>query len=139
MAGCFYLIFIPALSLFIMASLLKTLKLIEEQVRDFTIPSVTRVSRNNDPYRVLISCILSLRTKDKTTIEASNRLFNVADNPYSMVKLTTKRLERMIYPVGFYHNKARVILEISRKIIKDYKGRLLRSEESLLKFNCIGN
>ncbi len=121
-----------------MSKILKTLRLIEKQVDKFKVPSVTEVSKKKDPYRVLISCILSLRTKDKTTTEASNRLFKVADNPYGMVKLTPRRLERLIYPAGFYRNKARVILEASRNIIEDFAGRVPDSLEYLLKFKGVG-
>jgi endonuclease-3 len=121
-----------------MNKILKTIRLIEKQVKEFTIPIVTRVSRKNNPYQVLISCILSLRTKDKTTSEASHRLFKVADNPYSMVKLTARRIQGLIYPVGFYRNKAKVILGISKKIIKDFAGRVPDNLEELLKFKGVG-
>ena len=120
-----------------MNNILKKLRLVEKQVKKFRVPSVTQVSRSKDPYQVLISCILSLRTKDKTTIEASNRLFKVADNPYDMVKLTPRRLERLIYPVCFYRNKARVILEVSRNIIEDFAGRVPNTPEELLKFKGV--
>lgn len=121
-----------------MAEILKTIALIEKQVKEFKLPSVTEVSKKKDAYRILISCILSLRTKDKTTLEASNRLFKVASNPYDMVKLTPGRLERLIYPVGFYRNKSRIILEASRKIIKDFAGRVPRKLEDLLGFRGVG-
>jgi endonuclease-3 len=81
---------------------------------------------------------LSLRTKDKTTTEAGNRLFRVADNPYDMVKLTPGRLERLIYPVGFYRNKTRVILKLSREIIENFSGRLPDKLEDLLGFKGVG-
>lgn len=118
--------------------ILKTITLIEKQVEGFKVPSVTEVSKKKDPYHVLISCILSLRTKDKTTLKASNRLFKVADNPYDMVKLTPGRLERLIYPAGFYRKKARVILKISRRIIEDFAGRVPDKLEDLLEFKGVG-
>lgn len=116
----------------------ETIKLIRKQVNKFEIPSVTRVSYKNDPYQVLISCILSLRTKDKTTIEASNRLFSVANTPSKMVKLTRLRVQKLIYPVGFYRNKAKVILDISKKIIKDFSGKVPNKLENLLQFKGVG-
>ncbi|OGX19082.1 MAG: endonuclease III [Omnitrophica WOR_2 bacterium RBG_13_44_8b] len=118
--------------------ILKTIKLVRKQIKSFKIPSVTVVSGQKDPYQVLISCILSLRTKDKTTVEASRRLFQVADNPYSMVKLLQRRLEKLIYPVGFYRNKSRTILGISAKIIKDSSGRVPHTLEGLLALNGVG-
>lgn len=121
-----------------MNRVLKALKLIEKQVRGFKIPSVTEVSRNKDPYRILISCVLSLRTKDKTTLEASNRLFKVAPNPQEMLRLSTRRLERLIYPVGFFRNKARNILGISRKLLCDFEGKVPKKLEELLGFKGVG-
>lgn len=114
------------------------LRLIERQTRRFNLPSVTKVSEKKDPYRVLISCILSLRTKDKTTTEASRRLFKVADAPFSMVKLNPVRLRKLIYPVGFYRNKAKVILEITRRIIGDFSGRVPDRLEDLLALKGVG-
>jgi endonuclease-3 len=116
----------------------KTLRLIGKQVRGFNIPWVTEVSKKRDPYKVLISCILSLRTKDMHTAQASNRLFKVASTAYNMVKLSVKKIEKLIYPVGFYRNKARVILEISRRIIQDFNGRLPHRLEDLLELKGVG-
>jgi endonuclease-3 len=118
--------------------LVKTSKLIEKQVRVFQAPIVTKISFDKDPYRVLISCILSLRTKDKTTTEASQRLFKVADNPKNMVKLSAKRLQKIIYPVGFYRNKSGVILDVSRRIIKDFSGKVPNNLEDLLSLKGVG-
>lgn len=118
--------------------ILKTLKLIKKQVKGFNILWITKVSKKKNPYKTLISCILSLRTKDRTTSEASNRLFKIAANPKDMVKLSKLRLEKLIYPVGFYHNKAGVILEISRKILKDFAGRVPNNLEDLLRFKGVG-
>lgn len=121
-----------------MNKILKTVKLVEKQIKSFNVPIVTEVSKRNDPYRVLISCILSLRTKDKTTASASQRLFKVAANPYDMVKLSPGYLAKLIYPVGFYHNKARVIIGISRKIIEDFSGRVPNNLEDLLGLKGVG-
>ncbi|MBN2831309.1 MAG: endonuclease III [Candidatus Omnitrophica bacterium] len=117
---------------------LKAFALIKIQAGKFILPSVTRVSFSNNPYKVLISCVLSLRTKDKTTIAASKRLFKVADSPRRMIKLTLRRLEKIIYPVGFYRNKAKVILGLSRSIIKDFKGLVPGKIEKLLGFRGVG-
>jgi len=116
----------------------KTIKLIEKQARSFNVPWVTVESKKKDPYRVLISCILSLRTKDKTTAEASNRLFKVADSPGKMIKLSSARIQKLIYPVGFYRNKARAILGMSRKILDDFKERIPDNLEDLLKLKGVG-
>lgn len=116
----------------------KIIDLIKEQVKDFEIPSVTQFAARKDPYLVLVSCILSLRTKDKTTISSSKKLFNVAKTPKAMVRLSKKRLEKLIYPVGFFRNKAKEILEFSRKIITEFKGKVPNNIEDLLQFKGVG-
>ncbi|MDP3731593.1 MAG: endonuclease III [Candidatus Omnitrophota bacterium] len=121
-----------------MSKILKTIKLIEKQVKSFKIPWVTEESKKKDPYRVLISCILSLRTKDKTTAEASKRLFEVTDSPRKMIKLSATRVQKLIYPVGFYRNKAKVILDISRRILDEFRGCVPDNLEDLLKFKGVG-
>ncbi len=121
-----------------MDRILKTIRFIEKQIKGFIIPSVTKISETRDPYRVLISCILSLRTKDKTTSQASERLFKVADNPKSMLKLIPGGIQKLIYPVGFYRNKSKVILGLSRKILEEYSGKTPDSLEELLKLNGVG-
>ncbi|KPK98304.1 MAG: endonuclease III [Omnitrophica WOR_2 bacterium SM23_72] len=117
----------------------KILLSIAKQVKGFTVPIVSKVSEERfNPYRVLISCILSLRTKDQTTAQATHRLFKVADNPVDMVKLSPKRIQRLIYPVGFYRNKSRVLIEVSRKIIQDFAGRVPGRLEDLLTLKGVG-
>jgi endonuclease-3 len=111
---------------------------IERKAREFTEPSVTLISSKKDPFLILVSCLLSLRTKDRTTIEASNRLFKVADNPKDMVKLSAAQLSRLIYPVGFYRNKARVVLGVSRRILDDFSGRVPDELEKLLSLKGVG-
>lgn len=121
-----------------MRNIVKVIRLIEKQIKTFTVPLVTQVSKKKDPYQVLISCILSLRTKDKTTAEASSRLFKVADNPKSMVKLTSLRLQKIIYPVGFYRKKSQVIPEVSKRILKESDGKVPDNLEGLLKLKGVG-
>jgi len=99
---------------------------------------VTEVSWSRNPYLVLVSCMLSLRTKDETTRAASQRLFKVADTPYKMIKLSPFYLQKLIYPVGFYRNKAKAILEASRSIIKIYGGKVPDTLEGLLNLKGVG-
>ena len=121
-----------------MVGIIKTIRLIERQTGKFIVPSVTLISRRRDPYQVLVSCILSLRTKDKTTIEASTRLFKVAYTPSAMVKLNTRRIEKLIYPVGFYRTKAKVILGASKRILSDFSGKVPDNLDALLSFKGVG-
>ena len=91
-----------------------------------------------DPFRVLIACILSLRTQDTTTGPAAARLFAVADTPERLLALTPARIARLIYPVGFYRTKARVILGISRDLLARYGGRVPDSIDALLTLDGVG-
>ena len=102
-------------------------------------PIVTLMAETyQSPFRVLISCILSLRTQDATTAKASHRLFALADSPETMVKLTAKKIEKLIYPVGFYRTKAKNILEICQTLIDRYAGQVPDSIDELLKFRGVG-
>jgi endonuclease-3 len=93
---------------------------------------------NRDPFKVLISCILSLRTQDKTTGEASERLFKLAPDIKSLSKLTEKKIEKAIYPVGFYKIKAGRIRELCRVIINNYNSKVPDDLDELLKLKGVG-
>jgi endonuclease-3 len=90
------------------------------------------------PFRTLIGCVLSQRTKDETTWPATERLFQVANTPQKMLKLPTKRIAKLIYPVGFYNQKAERIKQICRIILKQYKGKVPRTREELLQLPGVG-
>lgn len=92
----------------------------------------------NDPYLVLIACILSLRTNDKTTYPATLRMLKLADNPHDMKGVGADKLAKAIYPVGFYENKAKQIIELSRIIDEDLGGKVPDEIEDLIKFNGVG-
>lgn len=91
-----------------------------------------------DPYLVLICCILSLRTNDKTTIGATKRMLKLAKTPLEMVKINPDKLAEAIYPVGFYKNKANQIIELSKEIIEKYDGKTPDTIEELTKFKGVG-
>ena len=92
----------------------------------------------NDPYLVLIGCILSLRTNDRTTYPATLRMLELAKTPQDMMKVEVKDLAKAIYPVGFYENKARQIIELSRQIVEELGGKVPDEIEDLCKFNGVG-
>ena len=91
-----------------------------------------------DPFRVLIACILSLRTQDTTTGPAAARLFGLADTPTALLRLTPRQIERVIYPVGFYRTKARVILGICRDLLDRFGGRVPDEIDGLLTLGGVG-
>lgn len=94
--------------------------------------------RQRDPFRVLIACLLSLRTKDETTGPAAARLFALAETPASMLRLTPHRIERTIFPVGFYRTKARVILGVCRDLLSRFGGRVPDEIDALLTLKGVG-
>jgi endonuclease-3 len=107
--------------------------------REFKRPSVTEIRiKFSDPFLVLISCILSLRTKDRMTIEASKRLFKKADNPVEMHRLSVDTIQDLIYPVGFYRVKAENIKNICYDLINKFEGRVPDRMDALLSLRGVG-
>ncbi|GBR73039.1 endonuclease III [Candidatus Termititenax aidoneus] len=90
------------------------------------------------PFKILISTVLSLRTKDQTTAQASERLYAVADTPQKILKLSEKQLEKLIYPVGFYHTKAKQILQICNILLTKHHGQVPADFDTLLSFPGVG-
>lgn len=91
-----------------------------------------------DPYLVLIACILSLRTNDRTTYPATLRMLKLAKTPEKMMNVSEDDLAKAIYPVGFYKNKAGQIIELSRLIVEKYDGKVPDSIDELCKFRGVG-
>jgi len=87
---------------------------------------------------VLVACILSLRTQDATTGPASERLFAVADTPRAMLRLSPDAIEKLIYPVGFYRTKARVVLGLCRDLLERWDGRVPDEIDELLTIKGVG-
>ena len=104
------------------------------------LPSVSTIAQEekHDPFRVLISTVISLRTKDEVTMAASRRLFSLADSPSQMVTLPIQVIEEAIYPAGFYRIKAKNIKEISRILIDTYAGAVPAEREALLGLPGVG-
>ena len=91
-----------------------------------------------NPYLVLIACILSLRTNDKTTYPATLRMLELAKTPKEMKNVSVEDLSKAIYPVGFYDNKARQIIELSKTIDEELGGKVPSEIEDLIKFKGVG-
>ncbi len=115
------------------------IKLIKEECKKYQNPIVTEIADlTGNPFKVLISCLLSLRTKDAVTAKASKRLFDVAASPEKIIKLNSKQIEKLIYPIGFYKTKAKRIKEICKVLIKKYDNKVPNNEEELLKLKGVG-
>ena len=112
---------------------------VKKTIRRWKEPVLGVVARETrDPFRILIACLLSLRTKDQTTADASQRLFRLADTPERMSVLSVKTIEKAIYPVGFYKNKAGQIRGICRSLLRDFGGRVPDTIEELLTLKGVG-
>lgn len=92
----------------------------------------------HDPFIVLIACILSLRTNDKTTYPATLRMLELGKTPKDFLNVKLEDLEKAIYPVGFYKNKAKQILDISNELFYKYNSIVPREIDELTKFKGVG-
>ena len=115
------------------------IKLLKVAMRDLPDPSVTLVGKKfKSPFLVLISCLLSLRTRDETTLPACERLFARADTMQGMLKIPINEIQQLIYPVGFYKTKALRIHEICTSLIDQFGGKVPDEIEELLTLKGVG-
>jgi endonuclease-3 len=114
----------------------EAIAILRHAVRRWRVPIVGRY--RHDPFETLVSCLLSLRTKDAATEAASARLFRLARTPQEMLRLSRQRIERVIYPVGFYRTKARTLLAVSRALVERHEGRVPGDIEALLELKGVG-
>jgi len=109
------------------------------QVRETVRPTtLAAVERKRDPFRLLVACVISLRTKDEVTAQASARLFAIASTPKTLAKLPNGRIAKLIFPAGFYNTKAKQIREIARRIARDHGARVPADRETLLALPGVG-
>ena len=114
--------------------IIETLKRAKQQQSDF----VKLMDSFDDPFIVLISCILSLRTNDRTTYPATLRMLELGKTPKDFANMDVKILEKAIYPVGFYANKAKQIIELSKILVEKYNSIVPDEIDELCKFNGVG-
>ncbi len=115
------------------------LHLVRNAIKPFPAPIVVSLAeQGSDPFKVLIACILSLRTRDQATAEASKRLFAISSDPYSMSKMQVKKIEEAIFPVGFFRVKARQIKALSQIMCRDFHGKAPDTIEALLSLPGVG-
>jgi len=116
----------------------KIMKILEEDFYKKGKTTLNRMRRRPDAFKILISCLLSLRTQDKNTKIASDRLFAVADTPEQIVKLSTPRLEKLIFSSGHYRKKAATLKYVSRVLIDEFNSKVPNDKEKLLSIKGIG-
>ena len=118
----------------------KAFSILKKETANWKVPIVGVIAERaiDRPFETLICTILSLRTKDKVTAEASQRLLSRAGSPETLALLSQEEIEHLIYPVGFYRTKAGSIIEICRRLQTDYGGRVPRSLDELLTLPGVG-
>ena len=116
----------------------KIMQILEKHFNFSERTTLNRMRKKPDAFKILISCLLSLRTQDKNTEKVSKKLFAVADTPEKILKLSTKRLEKLIFSSGHYKKKSQVLKHVSSEILKRFKGEVPRKKEELLSIKGIG-
>ena len=119
-------------------NIVEGLKKLKKAVRKFRTPSVTVIAKKNDPFAVLVSCIISLRTRDEVTELASARLFTLAKLPAELLELSNAKIEKAIYPAAFYRNKTKSLKDLCQVLVKEYSGKVPDKLEELLKLKGVG-
>ncbi len=112
---------------------------LKEQFENYPAPVVDLIEiQTKDPFKVLITTILSARTKDKTTREAAKKLFKRVNDIYDLQKLTLTEIEKLIYPVGFYKNKAKALKKLPDVILEKFNGKIPDEIDDLIKLPGVG-
>lgn len=118
----------------------RVLRKLARKVDGLELPAVEKISgsQKDDPFQILISALLSARTQDATTLAASTRLFARARTPQAMTTLSVRQIEKLIYPVSFYRNKAVFVRDTSRRLLGDFRGRVPSTLQELMTLPGVG-
>lgn len=119
--------------------IIDVIKILKKELAVGTMPIVSHLAEDQrDPFMILISTLLSLRTKDEVTAVATERLFSLASTPEEMLKVSQAKIAKTIYPVGFYHVKARTIHGVCRDLIKRFNSQVPDDLDELLSIKGVG-
>jgi len=102
------------------------------------VTTLAEEEKSRSPFRLLVACVISLRTKDEVTAEASRRLFGLAPTPARLAALDVERIADAIYPAGFYNTKARQLREIGHRLCAEFDGEVPSNEAALLALPGVG-
>lgn len=111
---------------------------VEKSLGQRTPPAMVKIGQKAEPFRVLVGCLISARTRDEVTEAACSRLFQRIKTPRGLLKLTTRQLEKEIYPVAFYRNKAKALKSLSSDLIERFEGKVPGTLEELLTLQGVG-
>ncbi len=117
----------------------KAIPILKKELKKWEMPIVSQLAKERyQPFTILVSTLLSLRTKDEVTAQATERLFSLAGSPEEMLRLSPEVIEKAIFPVGFYRNKARTILAVCRELVDLYHSQVPDTMEQLLDLPGVG-
>jgi endonuclease III len=114
----------------------RVVSILRKEIRQWAVPAIGHYAET--PFTVLISCLLSLRTQDATTLAASERLFAIANDPKTMLATDVRTIQRAIYPVSFYRVKSKTIHEICRHLFDRFDGKVPSDLDDLLTLPGVG-
>jgi endonuclease-3 len=121
------------------ADLEKVIGILQNEYTKWDAPVVTLIAQHtDDPFRVLVSALISTRTKDETTARACQRLFERVKGPEDLLEMETEEIAKLIYPVGFYRTKAKHLKELAEEIVRKHGGRVPSNFNSLIKLKGVG-
>jgi endonuclease III len=121
-----------------MKNIPKTMGILKKHFNFKERTTLNRMRKKPNAFKILISCLLSLRARDENTEKVSEKLFAVADTPQKIVKLPLVKLEKLIFSSGHYHKKARSLKHVSKVLIDDFNGKVPKTREELLSIKGIG-
>src|SRR3989344_8337721 len=122
-----------------MSNVPQVMKILKKESRKFKTAALTEIGHeSHSPFQVLVSCIMSLRTRDTVTYPTAKRLFSVAKTPKQISGMPLRELENIIRPVNFYKTKSKRIKKIAEEIVEDYKGKVPSDFGELMKFKGVG-
>lgn len=115
------------------------LEILKKEFPKWNAPVVHMIAQHKkDPFRVLVCALLSTRTKDELTHRVCKRFFEKVSFPEDLIRLSEEEIRKLIYPVGFYRNKAKQLKEIGRILVENYGGKVPDTLEELLKLPGVG-
>ncbi|MCK5624356.1 endonuclease III [Candidatus Pacearchaeota archaeon] len=116
----------------------KSLKILSKIYYSNEKTTLNRMRKKPDAFKILISCLLSLRTQNKNTKKASTKLYQIANTPKEISQLPIKKLEKLIFSSGHYKKKARILQSVSKELIKRFNSKVPHTKEELLSIKGIG-
>ena len=116
----------------------KIMKILSKKYPSNKKTTLNRMRKKPNAFKILISCLLSLRARDENTEIVSEKLFKVADTPKEISKIPLKKLEKIIYSSGYYKNKSKTLKHVSNELIKKFNSKVPKTKEELLSIKGIG-